>query len=846
VSVRRGLLPKQLALSLVRLGRRQPRLVIACAVLTWLAAGLAASRVRVDTDILSLVPTENPVVQDFKTTIERFGSVDTLLAVVRIERESELEAVLAYSELLAASLRDWELIDWVEYRIESGTDAALPLLQRATLFFDSDELDDLLARLENDALVNEMRTVQAQLLTPQSLVTKEFIRIDPMGLLPKLLARVKLGGVGVSVDSETGCIIDSERRMLLMLARPIAPAQDLEFDRRLVAGLERRVAEVESSWMDEGWQGDPPRVQFTGGYTIALDDSRLITGDAVLGIVSSLLGVMLLFLLAFRRPAALSFAALPLLTGLGLSFAFVSLALGRLNSLTAASGGLLIGLGIDFIIVLYGRYVEERRRGTSHDQAVDALGRYTGVGVVLGAVTTAATFFAFLVTDFRGLYELGMLTGTGILLLMLAVFLLLPALLSLFAGDDSSARRLHLHSFGSDVLCRASLRRPGWTMAIAVAVTVVLALGMSRLEFDDNMANLRSSNNPGSILRDEVMDAFGLRFSPMTIRIDGADEGEAFETARRMLPELERLVDGSTLASLDTIAHVIPSEEAQRDAVRRLRERIPDAAKIEQRLEAAMRSAGLNPVAFGEGIGHLTAALGITEPLALSELEGTTLQRVVDRYVVYHEWGVSTAIYCYPPAGSWRRGAPPALAALVDRYPEAVLTGPNVVSAELRRIVWSDAAKAAILGMILVFLLMWADLGSPLRSLLALLPLGVGMVWMLGAMALLGLRVNFMNIFVLTMIIGIGVDYGVHLLHRWYESGGDPEALSETAKAIAVAALTTMVGFGSLVLSHFPGLRSVGGAAILGALSTAIVSITVLPVVLSRLGVDMIERERGG
>jgi predicted RND superfamily exporter protein len=126
-------------------------------------------------------------------------------------------------------------------------------------------------------------------------------------------------------------------------------------------------------------------------------------------------------------------------------------------------------------------------------------------------------------------------------------------------------------------------------------------------------------------------------------------------------------------------------------------------------------------------------------------------------------------------------------------------------------------------------------LTSPVRALLALVPLLGGMIWMLGTMALLGLRVNFMNIFVVTMIIGIGVDYGVHLLHRWHEAGGDPQALSETAKAIAVAALTTMVGFGSLVLSHFPGLRSVGAAAILGALSTAILSISVLPVLLSKL-----------
>ncbi len=90
-----------------------------------------------------------------------------------------------------------------------------------------------------------------------------------------------------------------------------------------------------------------------------------------------------------------------------------------------------------------------------------------------------------------------------------------------------------------------------------------------------------------------------------------------------------------------------------------------------------------------------------------------------------------------------------------------------------------------------------------------------------------------MNIFVITMVIGIGVDYGVHLLHRWYECGGESAAMAATARAIAVAALTTMVGFGSIVLSHFPGLRSVGAAAILGALCTAVASITVLPVLLA-------------
>lgn len=364
-------------------------------------------------------------------------------------------------------------------------------------------------------------------------------------------------------------------------------------------------------------------------------------------------------------------------------------------------------------------------------------------------------------------------------------------------------------------------------------ITLILGFGIGRLKWDDDFRNMRSGDNRAIQLRQEVMDAFDLRFSPMVLRCDGADETEALAGCREILPHLEKLVDGENLVGVDTIAGIIPPRAVQEELIARLEEAEPALEGMRGRFETALRSNGLNPTAFSEGINHLVTALDRREPLSLADLEDTPLARVVDRYVAVGDGEVSAAIYLYPPVGEWRRGASPALRALIERHPGTVLAGPNIISAELRKIVWDDALRAAVLGMIVVFILMWLDLGGPLRALLGLLPLVVGMVWMLGAMGLLGLRLNFFNIFVLTMIIGIGVDYGIHLLHRWYESGGDHEALAETAKAIAVAALTTMVGFGSLVLSHYPGLRSVGAAAILGAFSTAVLGIALLPALLS-------------
>jgi predicted RND superfamily exporter protein len=461
------------------------------------------------------------------------------------------------------------------------------------------------------------------------------------------------------------------------------------------------------------------------------------------------------------------------------------------------------------------------------------MGRHTGVAVMLGAVTTAATFYAFLITDFAGLWELGLLTGTGILLLVVTVYLLLPALLTLVESRRRQDRRPHLHSFGSDLMCGASLRRPLLTIAVAVAATVFFGLAMRGLRWDDDFRNMRSSDNRAIQVQQQVMDAFDLKFSPMILRFDAATEEEALARCRAVLPAIEPLLEGEILAGIDTIAGVIPAADVQRALIERLERAAPTLDGLKIRFEAALRHKGLNPAAFEEGIDHLIAALERRQMLSLADLEGTPLARVIDRYVAADGPEVSAAVYLYPPMETWREGAPPELIDALATHSQGVLTGVNIISAELRRIVWDDAVKALAVGSIVVYLLMWLDLGGPLRSLLALLPLLVGMVWMLGGMALLGFRLNFFNIFVLTMVVGIGVDYGVHLLHRWYESGGDHQQVGETAKAIAVAALTTVVGFGSLVLSHYPGLRSVGAAAILGAVSTAILGITLLPAVLS-------------
>ena len=261
-----------------------------------------------------------------------------------------------------------------------------------------------------------------------------------------------------------------------------------------------------------------------------------------------------------------------------------------------------------------------------------------------------------------------------------------------------------------------------------------------------------------------------------------------------------------------------------------------DGERVRADFGAALAAEGLRSAPFEPGLDLFAAATGRAEPVTVAELESSQqMRRLMNRYLRQDDDGWSTVMYLYPPQGRWRREPPPAAVQLAEELgPRASLTGFNTVSAFFRSLVLTDARLAALAGIVLVACLLWLDYRRLSYMLISLAPLAVGIVWMLGAMVVFGIAMNFMNIFVSTMIIGIGVDYGVHMIHRHRESRGADveqrlEGMVETGKAIALAAMSTMIGFGSLSLSHYPGLRSMGLVAILGALTTSLVAITVLP-----------------
>ncbi len=835
--------------------RRRYRAVFVVAAVLVVLCVSSAMTLRFDTEILNLLPDDDPVVTTFRSTIEDFGSLDYLLVLVRLPEGQPLDPYLSFVDELGSSMEALEEIDYVEYDVGELLEMAELFAAHMFVYLDEQGREEVASRLTEDGLKLQVAELRRGLSSPQALALRDLTLLDPLDLHEVLLERIALDRGGLDVDWTSGYFLSGDRSRALLIARPAEPAQEVEFGRRLLAALDELTADLLARWPEmagEDGGGEPlppPEVALGGTYVTAVSDAGTIVTGLVSNMATSLIGVLLLFALAFRRVGLILYAFVPLAFGLVLAFGFAGTVLGELNALTSGFAALLVGLGIDFVIVSYGRYVEERRRGAGLSAALVAMSGSSGRAVWTGAITTAATFYAFMVTDFVGLRQMGLLTGTGILFCMVSVLVLLPAML---AWREDRRRtggrmpRLVLHGLGARRLVRWSFKRPVVVICACAAVTAATGALAPRLHFEDAIRELRPQGNPGIQVEEEVAAHFGSGLRYTMIVLSGETEEEALELSIRAEEGAQELVASGVLTGIRGIGSLVPAPASQAEAhdwLDRHRELL-DGERLRELFSRHATEEGLRAEPFLRGIDLLADAGASREPVTVATLrDSPQIERMLERYMGRNEGETKLVVYLYPPPGMWRRSAPPGALELAERLgPQAEVTGVSVVGERLRNGIRVDAVTASIIGFVLVALLLYLDYRWVVSTLLSLLPLCIGVVWMLGIMVLIGLDMNFFNVFVVTMIIGIGVDYGVHMVHRWREVGFGPEALQgdrlvsalgETGKAIVLAAVSTSVGFGSLALSHYPGLRSMGIVAILGAAATALVSITLLPALVA-------------
>lgn len=846
---------KRLLRALIHLHLRRPAgLWVVLAGIT-LVLGWGVLRVERRLDLMSLLPTDHPVV---RASIEAGVGQQELLWLAAEGHPSDLEARETWAEDLVERLLDPDgvplnglsgegrLSDPRPVPEPKGVSLWPPLLAAGS-FLDGDAaatrmvtgqfyalapmlLGDKLEPLKDLEEVRRRLRETAKALASPNPVKARMAQVDPLQLLSfmeksnETLQRATASARAFPLKLRTGYLITTDSRYVLIPLMLDFPSSDSKATARVLAWLgggatgplpdRVSAARVRQALEPAGKRTFP--LQATGAHAIAYWESQTLTREVLLSLGLSFVLIGFVYLIGFRTLAGYGYVVTPLLLGMLWALGLVGWLLGHLNLMAAAFGAVLLGVGDDVGILLFSRYRDERQAGRSKPLALRAALLGTGPGVVTGGAATALAFLACVAAPFPGFQDLGLTAGLGLLACMISSFLLLPALLM---GLDRGTGTFAPHPEAG--------RRPvstvrSWKVGVAMALLLVGIWGIHRLTWEEDLRRFRQKGNAALALQETLGKALGAGLQPLAIQIPMDDPERLPELWNRIViplrreglpmpiweecqPELRRMLGSETwyrevleIASeenLDPVALEIPLSGFQ--------ESVNDPGAVPRSLQALFPTGKVSlnrrsswNLFFWMKRTQAPQALpeSFTLPLRLNEASQDRVEKEINE------------------TGARMVGTRPLFRAIKG--------------------VARDALQDVILLAFGAVILVVALFGRSWRFLLlALMPLAASQVGALGILGLSGEPLTFLSLVAIPIALGVSIDTAMNLLHRARQ---EPHAAARVARVNAVCAGTTLAGFGGLVFSGYRGLRGLGLAALGGVALALLVTQWVLPWMLER------------
>lgn len=790
-------------------------LVAACGIAVLSAAGIRG--LTFDADVLRLLPAQGHAIPAFRVFLERFGTLDDLYVVFTApdgytvgDYGDDIDAWLA----ALAAVPEVTRID--SGRIDDTRDWGW-LADHELLLLDHANLREALSRLTPDGMRTALAASRELLAVPSPEVTA-MVRDDPLGFHDLLRRQLPAPqSVLPFMVSQDGYVTADGRRRLV-IARPAKPPYDTAFSHALFDRLQAIARDRAGAARTEPDDERPPLdVQFAGGHRIGLEAEAVVKRESIMNGAGSLAFILPLLLVVFRSLRLVAIGALPSVCSFLIVLGVLGYSGATLSAAGAGASAMLFGLGVDGVVLLYVTHRLVLEQTGNADAAIRGISA-AAASMVLGMWTTAATFLGLLIVDFPSLEQLGLLIGASMFVCGIATLILVPASLPARAPAHPP-RSLTLPRFALAVRRHARL-----VLAAAALVTMVLGYGATRLRVNPTFDRLRSVTE-GARFLEEVTDSFALPSDVIVVLQKGADldrlldDNESFvAAARTAIPAL----------SLQAPAALLPSIRTQQARAQLVRARMPPMDRLRADLERAATDAGFLPRAFDpflERLGRIAAA----EPLTREGFSAHRLDDIISRLVVRDGETWLLATYAFPKTGEESAALRGVVAAAGDHL---VITGMALVNEELGERFLPEFLKGLGLGTAIVCALIFATFRNLRLVLLALTPTAIGLVWAAGILGFAQVELDLFAVFAVMTFVGIGVDYGIHLIHRYHALQDPVRVTAELAPVIIVAGAITLLGYGTLAGSSYPPLRSIGMVSVVSVVTLVLASVLVLPAML--------------
>ena len=848
-----------------------------------------ASTLQMRTGFDSLLPGDNPRTAEFNRILEEFENESNIMLLAKGNEDS----LKAYARGVKPLLEDFD--EWVaSVHIQIPEDFyrrnALKLLPPdqldnfGSMFYDPN-LVPFLHNLNNSFEGEYQRNDEALQSRRDELAAVRFL--DGLEMFVDIQSAVMQGesieGVGQkAVDAITfgeTYMLSPNKDMILILIEPtfnmmIEPAELQES----VDGIEKIIKEASTQY--------GVTAGLTGSIVLGRDEYKAFTSDSWTVSILALIGIFILFVISFRMWVSPLLAILTVIMGVTWAMGISSFLVEYLSMMTAMMSVILIGLGIDFSVHIISGYTEKRNQGLDVQIAMQETLLRFGPGIITGGITTGLAFLTLMISETVGMQELGIMAGMGIIFTMLATIIILPTMLVLRErvlknfNKSLPSKDVSYPFLGRIAIFTAKNR---WFMGIIfLLLTGFLFNRALNMSVDYNYLNMEPVGLESIKLQEDLIEAFDLSSDFVMFTTDNLDDAreltrraremettgwvesisdylpdsDGLEEQYRFLQDLRRNLESreirkqmsshdvkmyhkelerleANIIELQDLAFLGGQDKVYDKAIKLVGEAGDSVARgnITQFINAL--DTGLTKIEltyfqqqFSTAFKSTIIEMANTEPLTLDNLPSEIKNRFTGKS------GNIFIINVYPEKNIWEDSR--FLYRFTDEATELSekATGLPPIFVELMDIMSKDGKKATYFAIIAVFFVLLIDFRSLKYALVGMVPLIFGAIWMTGLMEILGLKFTMMNILAVPLIIGIGIDDGVHILHRWKMEKNLDIVYRSTGKAILLTSLTTMLGFGSLWFATYRGLGSMGIALFIGVGTCFLATLFIIPAIL--------------
>jgi predicted RND superfamily exporter protein len=836
---------------------------IASLLVTALAVYVIATTWNINSDFKALLPHTSAAAKAMDEVSDRVGSGSALFVVVD---SPDGEANLKFAEDYSAALREMDQVALAHYHNDKAF-----FEKNALLYMQAEDIRTLHDRLKK-RIREEKKAANPLFVSLKKKKKNDGDFVDTSDIEEKYDDQAQ--------DAYKEYLVADDGYSLTIVVRFVESSSNLLATNKLIETVRKTGDDLNPS----SYHPDM-KIEFGGGLVNRQKEYNSILDDIKSSAIFTVVGLFLVIGLYFRRLRAIALVLGPLIMGIAWTLAIAFTVFGELTVVTVFIFAILLGLGIDFSIHLLHGYDHEREVGK---EPVDALiACYNGVGraTVIGAFTTFATFVVLSFAQFRGLSQFGTAAAIGVLCSLTAMCVSMPAFVlslhKLFPHEPKPASALFKTLALEHWLTDAFVKK-----LVPVAIAIVLGFSafsvvyIPDLFFQENFKEIGEINPPWVDVEMEYMEretgfeairtarhvrnfmrerrkelepetyvpdreqlttgkkyssAVGGRQSSVpTILL--FDTPEAAARVSDYMTEAIEAGDLPTIKSVGSIHAFMPGTQDEQKA------RVAEAKRIEALLDK--EGTAFLDDEQKKRVGDLRKQLDIS-PVTVKDLPAWTKRLFKEagphafpaaegepfayEYLVYTNLAVNSMI------GEQGRAFLKDLEKVREATGEDIRIGsPAYVYVAMLDEIKNDGPRFLGYALVVVLLILIVAFRSPGRAFVALIPLTLGVTWMFGFCGWFGIPLDFFNVIIIPVIVGIGVDDGVHFYYRYLDlgRGGIDDTLRQVGSAVTMTSVTSAIGFGGLAITNYPGLVSIGWLAITGIAGTFIATVLVLPGVL--------------